>query len=1547
MVARLLNTMGVYFAPEGVSTGANEENPKGFWERRDVRALNDQLLHSAGADWHRLGDFSLQAIPELTLASFRKEAAKIILSMDAHRPWFLKEPRLCVLAPLWLELLEFPVCVFVHRSPLEVADSLKTRNDFPSDFSLALWEFYNTTALNATVGLRRVQVNHHDIMRDPVGSVRILGEALERHGVRGLRSPSEEEVLAFVDPSLARAKAAREDDALTPAQRKLWEAFETGEALRFTEPIDCSEETRNVLRARDRAVDPENKIGRLEAENARLRVELMTAKDASKEKAQEDIARLRHELSAAKETKTDLEKALAAKNDNLKKTRHKLEIAEIEIQATRHLGESLRRQMNSLQRSLTREIERLRQASKADATNAEIKQLRQAIARRDSHIQEITKSVREKAHDFATEKEKVGKLRQLLKKAATEIDRIHQSSRWKAGCVILFRPDKYKSSESFERYVGAFESWLSETEKVWNKKRAEITGAGAPTAKVAPRLPDLRFREFDHQSIDRITQQLGAPVSIVVPVYNGATDVDRCVESILRCTDVPFELILVDDCSSDAATVALLSKYETHGAVRVLRQTENRGFVRSANAGMQATAHDVVLLNSDTEVTSRWLQKLTVAAYSDPRIATVTPLSNAAGAFSVPQIGVNAPIPFPFTPVKMSRLTERLSTQAYPEVPTGNGFCMFIKREVLDKIGEFDEENFGRGYGEENDFCMRARKAGWRHVIDDSLFIYHRGNSSFGAEKQALVVQNRKTLDRIHPDYSELVREFTGSAEINAIRSRIGNALQYGEPELQLEKRRVLYILHHGSGGVPMTNADLVAKTSNAHQCFMLTSTGAEMILSEWREDRVLERKRWKFPDRWSAENFTQPAMRAIYFQVLVGLGIDLVHIRHLFKHSFDAPLLCRALGIPVVLSFHDYYFVCPSIHLLDQNAKFCGGQCTPGLQQCTIPSPMLDNLPMLKGFIPQWRTQVGRVFDCCDAFVTTAVSVRDVHVSAFPRLKEKAFWVVEHGRDLKRVTGVAAPPHPGQPIRILVAGNIDFHKGSGFIRQLKELDSEERLEFHFLGKTDETLRDIGLHHGAYKRDDFEKLARDIQPSFAAIFSISGETFSHTLTEAWAVGLPVLGSKLGAVGERIAKHGGGWIVDTADPAGTLEQIRAIANGNGVYQEALGAVEKIEFQTVEGMADAYRALYEHVLARRTTGAPGVGCLVPPGDRGSTFMRVNLPLAHEKMQERLLAVRLPAVDAHNSLGKWIDRLGLRTVFLQREALHEETAMAVIETCRAGKVRVVFEIDDNLLDVPDSHADYAFYESKIETIRYLARNADQVVVSTPKLLEIFRPLNERICVIGNAIDEWLWFSPQPTPERKPPDHAVVVGYMGTKTHRADLEMIGEPFLRARRRLESERNLRLELQIVGGLEDEPVADRWYQRLEVPQGCAAYPRFVRWLRQNAAWDFALAPLLDEPLNQSKSALKFFEYSGLGVPGIFSGVGEYPAIIENRETGLLTASNDAEEWENLIFELAVSPSLRQTLAANARRKTQEHFTLEKTIPAWLTLLRNDSFASRL
>lgn len=522
-----------------------------------------------------------------------------------------------------------------------------------------------------------------------------------------------------------------------------------------------------------------------------------------------------------------------------------------------------------------------------------LENLRHTLAQRDLAIRRQNRQLKElEARLRDAESSRARDLAKFAKWADRLVDdfrRILRSRRWRLGCWLSLKCSGDQSKEA-QRLARLLASRPAPSGPV-RPKRAALPIADSSIALL---------RDFDSESVERILAQLGVPVSIVVPVYNGVEHLRRCVESILADTHTPFELILVDDSSPDPAIRDLLKNYEAHRAVRVLRNESNRGFVHSTNVGMKTARHDVVLLNSDTAVNPRWLQKLIVAAYSDPKIATVTPFSNAAGAFSVPEIGVNAPIPFPFTGLEMARLTERLSSRIYPEVPTGNGFCMYIKRAVLDKIGFFDEENFGRGYGEENDFCMRARKCGWRHIIDDSLFIYHRGNSSFGEEKKSLTSRNRQTLDRIYPEYTRLVRAFTGSAEINALRARIGDRLKNGAFDLELNKPRLLFILHEDSRSVPMTDTDIVRRLADTYHCFLLGSTGSEMILRAWEDGRAVEKQRWPLGGKRSTTNYPNDAPRRIHFQVLTGLGIDLVHIRYHFKHSFDASDLCRQLGIPV-----------------------------------------------------------------------------------------------------------------------------------------------------------------------------------------------------------------------------------------------------------------------------------------------------------------------------------------------------------------------------------------------------------------------------------------------------------------------------------------------------------------------------------------------------------------------------------------------------------------------------------------------------------------------
>ena len=209
-VTRLINMMGAYFGPESLSKGFRKVNYKGFWERKDVLRLNRDILASAGARWNRIAAFETAVLDEKRFDEFRSRARRIILEMDAHRPWVVKEPCLCLTFPVWREALEVPVCVHVNRSPIQVARSLQVRDAIPLDVGIALWEKYLRTAIAVTRGVPHVFIRYEQLMSDPLGESRLLLDGLRQHGVRGLSMPGENEIGSFIDPDLHRNRGGDE-----------------------------------------------------------------------------------------------------------------------------------------------------------------------------------------------------------------------------------------------------------------------------------------------------------------------------------------------------------------------------------------------------------------------------------------------------------------------------------------------------------------------------------------------------------------------------------------------------------------------------------------------------------------------------------------------------------------------------------------------------------------------------------------------------------------------------------------------------------------------------------------------------------------------------------------------------------------------------------------------------------------------------------------------------------------------------------------------------------------------------------------------------------------------------------------------------------------------------------------------------------------------------------------------------------------------------------------------------------------------------------------
>lgn len=338
VLARILNLMGVYFGPEGMSTGANKENPKGFWERRDVRELNDMVLHSTGCDWNRVLEFEIEKVPESMMADFNKGAARVILEMDAHRPWLMKEPRLCLLLPLWRRFLEVPVCVHILRHPVEVASSLRTRNKIPIDVGLVLWDRYVRDALQASADLPGVIVSHRQLMDDPSAATSVLLANLQSMKIPNLRMPTEREIESFIRADLYRERETRSDLAgyADAPQVKFFKRLTAGKPMQSNGVRSMSKAAKETLAQYEASLPPfespkptprpmpePERILReelaLKSQEVRFLRELSENASAQTKGRDERLAALDRELTSAREAAGKLEKRVAD-NTQLRQT---------------------------------------------------------------------------------------------------------------------------------------------------------------------------------------------------------------------------------------------------------------------------------------------------------------------------------------------------------------------------------------------------------------------------------------------------------------------------------------------------------------------------------------------------------------------------------------------------------------------------------------------------------------------------------------------------------------------------------------------------------------------------------------------------------------------------------------------------------------------------------------------------------------------------------------------------------------------------------------------------------------------------------------------------------------------------------------------------------------------------------------------------------------------------------------------------------------------------------------------------------------------------
>lgn len=1000
-------------------------------------------------------------------------------------------------------------------------------------------------------------------------------------------------------------------------------------------------------------------------------------------------------------------------------------------------------------------------------------------------------------------------------------------------------------------------------------------------------------------------------VAVIVPVYNAADDLRICIERIAAYTPSDVEVIFIDDASPDAEVAKVLKKAMDRRGNRVLKNDRNSGFSSTINRGIEeAGRKHVILLNSDARVTPFWVEGMLAAARARPRVATVTPMSDRAGAFSAPEIGNENQLPAGVDEITFARAFRRRSLAMYPLVPTGNGYCMFVSRDCIDAVGNFDADAFPRGYGEENDFCMRAGREGWSHVIDDCTYVFHDRSKSFGDTKTELSVAGRKIVDSRFPEYGKAIRVFHTSSEILTARYRGRQALQdCGEFQAYLES--VLFVISTTSGGTPQTNSDLMTALSDGIDCWLMRCNSHSIELSRIKDGVAVLMRKHTLQEKVNPITHTSAEYDAVVADWIRQIDFDIIHIRHIGWHSLSLPRIAQSMGKPVVFSFHDFYALCPTVKLVDDHGKYCGGSCTTGEGRCKVQLWPEDSIPSLKhSWVSVWRAKMANSLKDCDAFVTTSTSARGTILSQMPDIDPERFTVIPHGRNFSKFARLRTFPNPAQPVKILIPGNIDASKGLDIIHQLLDHDVSGVLDFHILGNVGPTGRTAHSRltwHGAYSRADFLEKVASILPHFGAIFSIWDETYCHTLTELWSAGVPALVFDFPTVAGRVRESGAGWVLPHDDISELYDRIIALAFNREEQRRVDDAIQN--WQEGEGrsnstrmMAAAYLDVYRDARNRRRTIKEGLatsGQKQTPriGVVGSGAIGVELERAFASTEIRLWERTRNAIDrpiryirmTPETLFAAADRDEIDGVLFHRNSIPSHLAPVLLKTLKEKNIRYAFDLDDDLFNVPADKDPTGQYSAYVPVLCHQLMGADVVTVSTGHLAKKIKTKADNVLVLPNRISKRLWGGELPVRRESKKIRAL---FMGTRTHSADFDLI-VPAIEAVHRLYPHFSVTLI-----GVTSEREWPSWVEQVNIPEG--SYSRFVPWLRNIVPRaDFALAPLVDTEFNTLKSSLKLLDYGALGLPVLASDVSVYRSV-KDRPDDIMLVPNNISAWQAAI-----------------------------------------------
>lgn len=683
-------------------------------------------------------------------------------------------------------------------------------------------------------------------------------------------------------------------------------------------------------------------------------------------------------------------------------------------------------------------------------------------------------------------------------------------------------------------------------------------------------------------------------VDIIVPIYNAYEHVIKCVDSVIRHTDLScHRLLLLDDCSSDARIGTYLDGMASVDGIVVLKNEKNLGFSGNINRGIRMSSNDVILLNSDTIVTKRWLDKIQKCAYMDETIATVTPLSNAATICSVPVFCKDNNLPEGMNIDQMAELIEICSLKLYPEIPVAHGYCMYIKRNVIDVIGCFNAEVFARGYGEENDFCYRAEEVGFHHVMCDDTFIYHAGTASFvGDDKKKLIQEHNQYLFKNYPYQMKKVEEYCRDNPNHIVQDNVKFRIEV-QQILNNGRKNIMYQVQsdfrEGTfdpvGGTQLHVKDLALGLKHSYNIVVVARDDKWLNVTLYSDEKEV-RLRFHIGEVPAYMPFRSKQFRKIYDDVLRLFQIDMVHIHHVCGLTLELYYAANDCGIPIVTTLHDFYYLCPSIKMMDYENQLCIDQ--DGQERCKNCLKKMKNIMPSSNYIEVWRQEHVKALKMSQSIVVPSESTKQIIGRYFADVADK-ITVITHGlMPLKKIE-TAGAERKSKTFNVAFLGGVGSPaKGSETICQMIRHSGKDINWFVFgiMGHCDLMMleRDNYFKIGAYSREELPALLNQYEIDLVGILPIWPETYCYTLSESVLCGVPVIASDIGALSERIHAEKCGWIVpQTATADDVLKMIQSIKSNTEEYQNIKNHLDMIKIKSLAEMLNEYRGLYDDILS----------------------------------------------------------------------------------------------------------------------------------------------------------------------------------------------------------------------------------------------------------------------------------------------------------------------------------------------------------------------------